>query len=283
MKKENLLVFIPIFPLIFRAFFLDKALNILKVISNTSWGASRTSLLRVYRASILSKIDYGCVTYGSARQSVLKRLDPIHHSALRLCSGAFRTSPVESLYVECCEPSLHHRRRILTPHYYFKILSLPGHPFFKYKESQFIIRLQRARPSVIPSFFTRAAELLRNLNLEDLQVVPNLKHHLTPWKSHGLKFLNPFKTFDKAHTAPEVYQQLFADHRDIYHNFIPIFQMAQKALFPLPLLVLLSILLSHFNFTHLAPFLQRKSPPSSMRCIKFLVVHQITISFIPIR
>ncbi|GBN26250.1 hypothetical protein AVEN_88681-1 [Araneus ventricosus] len=150
---------------------LDKALNILKVISNTSWGASRTSLLRVYRASILSKIDYGCVIYGSARQSVLKGLDPIHHSALRLCSEAFRTSRVESL----------------------------------------------------------AAELLRNLNLEDLQVVPNLEHHLTPWKSHGLKFLNPFKTFDKATTTPEVYQQLFADHRDIYHNFIPIFTDGSKS------------------------------------------------------
>ncbi|GBN27831.1 hypothetical protein AVEN_28129-1 [Araneus ventricosus] len=81
---------------------LDKALNILKVLSNTSWGASRTSLLRVYRAAILSKMDYGCVIYGSARQSVFKILDPIHHSALRLCSRAFRTSPVESLYVECC-------------------------------------------------------------------------------------------------------------------------------------------------------------------------------------
>ncbi|GBN39752.1 hypothetical protein AVEN_61599-1 [Araneus ventricosus] len=112
---------------------LDKTRNILKVNSNTSWGASRTSLLRVYRASILSKIDYGCVIYDSARQSVLKRLDPIHHSALRLCSGTFRTSPVESLYVECCEPSLDHRRRILTLHYYFKILLLPGHPFFNYK------------------------------------------------------------------------------------------------------------------------------------------------------
>ncbi|GBM51380.1 hypothetical protein AVEN_168766-1 [Araneus ventricosus] len=63
---------------------LDKALNILKILSNTSWGASGTSLLRVYRATILSKIDYDCMIYGSARQSVLKRLDPIHHSALRL-------------------------------------------------------------------------------------------------------------------------------------------------------------------------------------------------------
>ncbi|GBN15929.1 putative RNA-directed DNA polymerase from transposon X-element [Araneus ventricosus] len=52
---------------------LDRALNILKVLSNTSWGASRLSLLRVYRAAILSKIDYGCTIYGSARQSVLQK------------------------------------------------------------------------------------------------------------------------------------------------------------------------------------------------------------------
>ncbi|GBL89715.1 hypothetical protein AVEN_121880-1, partial [Araneus ventricosus] len=68
----------------------------MKVLTNTSWGASRTSLLRVYRAAILSIMDYGCMIYGPARQNVLKKLDPIHHSALRLCSGAFRTSPVES-------------------------------------------------------------------------------------------------------------------------------------------------------------------------------------------
>ncbi|GBM65940.1 hypothetical protein AVEN_152157-1 [Araneus ventricosus] len=88
---------------------LDKSLNILKVLSNASSGASKTSLLRVYTEAILSKMDYGCVIYGSARQSVLKILDPIHHSALRLCSGALCTSPVESLYVECREPPLDQR------------------------------------------------------------------------------------------------------------------------------------------------------------------------------
>nr|GBL89707.1 hypothetical protein AVEN_90457-1 [Araneus ventricosus] len=103
----------------------------MKVLTNTSWGASRTSLLRVYRAAILSIMDYGCMIYGPARQNVLKKLDPIHHSALRLCSGAFRTSPVESLYVECCEPSLDYRRTMLTLHFYFKFLSHPEHPFHK--------------------------------------------------------------------------------------------------------------------------------------------------------
>ncbi|GFT17222.1 putative RNA-directed DNA polymerase from transposon X-element [Trichonephila clavipes] len=63
----------------------ERFLNILKVLSNTLWGADRVSLLRVYQALILSRLDYGCVVYGSARTSVLKRLDTIHHSALRIC------------------------------------------------------------------------------------------------------------------------------------------------------------------------------------------------------
>ncbi|XP_055938219.1 uncharacterized protein LOC129968387 [Argiope bruennichi] len=70
------------------------------VLSRTSWGADRTSLLRIYQAVILSRIEYGCMVYGAACPSVLRRLDTIHHSALRICSGAFRTSPVESLYHE---------------------------------------------------------------------------------------------------------------------------------------------------------------------------------------
>ncbi|GFU15227.1 uncharacterized protein TNCV_3937841 [Trichonephila clavipes] len=64
----------------------EKSLNLLKVLSNTSWGADRTSLLRVYQAIVLSRIDYGCVAYGSACNSTLQKLDPVHHMALRICS-----------------------------------------------------------------------------------------------------------------------------------------------------------------------------------------------------
>ncbi|GBN43237.1 hypothetical protein AVEN_81854-1 [Araneus ventricosus] len=37
----------------------ERLLNMLKVLSNTSWGADHTSLLRIYQAMILSRIDYG--------------------------------------------------------------------------------------------------------------------------------------------------------------------------------------------------------------------------------
>ncbi|GFT03523.1 probable RNA-directed DNA polymerase from transposon X-element [Trichonephila clavipes] len=97
----------------------EKSLNLLKVLSNTSWGADRTSLLRVYQAIVLSRIDYGCVVYGSACNSTLKKLDPVHHMALRICSGAFRTSPMQSLYVNCHQLPLDLRRRKLSLAFYF--------------------------------------------------------------------------------------------------------------------------------------------------------------------
>ena len=94
-----------------------KALNLLKVLSHTSWGADRTTLLKLYRSLVRSKLDYGCIIYGSARKSYLQMLDPIHNQGLRLALGAFRTSPVASLYVEADEPSLYSRREKLSLQY----------------------------------------------------------------------------------------------------------------------------------------------------------------------
>ena len=44
--------------------------------------------------------------YGSAHKSYLQMLDHVHNQALRLCLGAFRTSAVESLYVDAHKPCL---------------------------------------------------------------------------------------------------------------------------------------------------------------------------------
>ena len=40
-----------------------KALNLLKVLSHTDWGADRTVLLQLYRSLIRSKLDYGSIVY----------------------------------------------------------------------------------------------------------------------------------------------------------------------------------------------------------------------------
>ena len=56
-----------------------KALNLLHVVAHTSWGADQHTLLHLYRSLVRSKLDYGSVVYGSARESYLRILDPIQN------------------------------------------------------------------------------------------------------------------------------------------------------------------------------------------------------------
>ena len=56
-----------------------KALNLLRVVSSMDWEVDRKVLFRLYRSLVRSKLDSGCVVYGSARQLYLRKLDSIHN------------------------------------------------------------------------------------------------------------------------------------------------------------------------------------------------------------
>ena len=77
------------------------------------WGADRIVLLRLYRVLVRSKLDYGSIVFGSARRSVLKQLDSIHHQGLRIALVTFHISPAQSLYVEAHELNLSPRKKFL--------------------------------------------------------------------------------------------------------------------------------------------------------------------------
>ena len=109
----------------------NKALNLLRVVAHLDWGADKTVLLRLYQALIRSKLDYGCVVYGSASKTQLEKLDVIQNQALRLALGAFRTSPVNSLHVEANETPLCLRRQKLSLQYSLKLRSNSKNPAAK--------------------------------------------------------------------------------------------------------------------------------------------------------
>lgn len=105
-----------------------KKMRILNYLSHTSWGADKETMLLLYRSLIRSKLDYGSFIYGSASTSSLNKLNSIHNTCIRLATGAFKTSPVSSLYVEAQEPPLHLRRQLLLGKYLAKLKSLTHHP-----------------------------------------------------------------------------------------------------------------------------------------------------------
>ncbi|KAM7249245.1 hypothetical protein ACFE04_019854 [Oxalis oulophora] len=104
-----------------------RRMNILKVLNGSSWGSDRKCLLRLYACYIRSIMDYGGIIYATASQTTLYQLNTIQNTALRLATGALRSSPVTSLHVETNIMPLRHHRNLNTLLYYFKIHTIPQH------------------------------------------------------------------------------------------------------------------------------------------------------------
>ena len=98
--------------------------------------------------------------YGSARKSYLQTLDSVHHQGLRLALGAFRTSPITSLYVEADEPSLYLRREKISLQYAVKLAANPSNPAFKVTFSPQFSELYELKPHSIKPFGLRVSSLL---------------------------------------------------------------------------------------------------------------------------
>ncbi|XP_050975638.1 uridine 5'-monophosphate synthase isoform X1 [Labeo rohita] len=106
-----------------------KVINMLRCLSGQEWGASRTSLQSIYWALMRSVLDYGCIAYMSAAESNLRELDVLQAQALRICSGAFKSSPVSSMQVEMGEMPLRIRRIELMMAYWVSLQGQNGkHP-----------------------------------------------------------------------------------------------------------------------------------------------------------
>ena len=158
-----------------------KALNLLKVVAKLDWGADRQVLLRLYRSLIRSKLDYGSIIYGSARKSYLKRLDTVQNQGLRICLGAFKTSPIDSLHVEANETPMHLRRTKLALQYALKIKSTPKNPVYETIFDPNYENLYQNKPNTIPSFGIRIKEDLSKI-CEDTNIIASSKlPETSPW------------------------------------------------------------------------------------------------------
>ncbi|XP_035215831.1 uncharacterized protein LOC118189355 [Stegodyphus dumicola] len=195
-----------------------KALNILKVLTSTSWGAERCSMLRIYRSLILSKLDCDCVIYRSARPSVLLKLDPVHHQALQICCGA---------YVICFEPSLEFRRQQLSIDLHYKVMSQAEHPVRLMTSDQYW-RLYHVRPSCIPPFDLRIHSVIEEFNLNDLHPKSFDLFGIAPWQAVNIHLLKIFGELKKSSTNDIQYQQIFLGHRSSYSNYKAIFTDGSK-------------------------------------------------------
>lgn len=93
----------------------------MRCLAGCCWGADRNLMLMIYKAMIRAIFDYGCLAYGSAAKSILAKLDVVQARALKLCIGAFRTTPIPALLVEAGEAPLRLQCAKLALNYWIKL------------------------------------------------------------------------------------------------------------------------------------------------------------------
>ena len=190
-----------------------RALNILKIIVKNNTKTETKLLLNIYRALVRSKLDYGCQIYGTASPSAVKMLDTVHHQALRLCTGAFRTSPVESIYVEAGEPSLKDRRMSLQLQYYVRTKQIPVDRTIVKLDDEACDHLYQAVKNKPKSLGYKVRQDLQELQIDIPAISIYTESEIGPWEQPEIMVCMSLALFSKEATSPEEFIQSFRAHR----------------------------------------------------------------------
>ena len=191
-------------------------------------GGDRSVLLNLYRSVVKIKLDYGSIVYGSARKSYLKCLDTIHHQGLRLALGAFRTSPVESLYAESNEPFLYTRREKLSLQYTTKLAANPKNPAYNCVFNPKYERFYTNTPSVIKPLGLRIQPLLEQANISIKNVQPFSLPSKEPWTQNPPKVILDLHKNKKSKVDSHIFKSEFLEIKSAYNHYMSIYTDSSK-------------------------------------------------------
>ena len=203
------------------------AMNVIKVLSYSNWGSDTKTLLSIFRSLVRSKLDYGCFIYCKAKKQSLECLNILHRQGLRLCLGAFKSSPIESLYVEADEPPLEIRWKYLAMRYALKIGANKNNPTFDSifkRPYRHLFENSTALPlgESIHRYF-------REAGISKSKIEPSRIPDFPLYQSEENDVSFKLAQYDKKSTLPEFFRFKFlTEILPEYQNYLPIYTDGSK-------------------------------------------------------
>ena len=188
-----------------------QAMNILRVLSHTSWGADRKHLLILYKALVASKLAYGCEVYSSATKSRLCILDSVHNAGIRIASGAFKSSPIPSLLVDAGEMPLDSCRQVSLVRYWHRIQRIPKSPTCQAVFKNKYFNFYESHPRFPKPFGFRVFKILEEYFIPKVKLWPVKYSVVPPWKLPSVEYCKCF-IGRKQEVSPEVLRISFLEH-----------------------------------------------------------------------
>ena len=149
----------------------SRRLNIMKCISGREWGADRRTLLQLYTSLIRPILEYNAFLFDHISDTNQTALEAIQNEALRIATGALRTTPVCNLTAETNIPPLCHRRKYLLLRFFIRSQTRRNEPTYScltnLPHNNILSMQQRKYPSI-------ATQIQKALNLFNHGQIPTL-------------------------------------------------------------------------------------------------------------
>ncbi|KAG5870009.1 hypothetical protein JTB14_001438 [Gonioctena quinquepunctata] len=181
--------------------------------------------MSLYRSLIQSRLDYRAIVYNSCRPSRLKQLNSVQLPALRLTTGAFRTSPAAAVLCDTSILPLDLRRDLQTISYASQIISRPTHMNHAnfMADNDFSNRPTVSRPGRI-----RYLEACIKYSINENTIMGEHVPPTSPWQL-SIPQINPSLTsWKKDETPASSYRVSFKSELESYQNSLIIYTDGSK-------------------------------------------------------
>lgn len=205
-----------------------KSMQVIRTLSHLTWGAENETLKNVIEAILISKIEYGCEVYGSARKTRLLPLERLENLAARLSCGGFRTSPIYSIHKinGTFPPKLRRNKKILE--YYLKIKTNINHLLYEsFNDESRLVEYESSQTRT-KHLKIRANEFLQRIRF-NTNVIHNFNNTEFPWWSFiKIKLDLRLTNLKKNATPPDVFLKNYFEWVDYYKSWFKIFTDGSK-------------------------------------------------------
>lgn len=184
----------------------SKPLALMNHLSHLSWGTDRKTLTTIYNTLVQSKLDYGSAIYSStASKKYIQKLNVVRNKGLRIITGAFRSTPIDSLHVET---------NMIPPSY--------GRPLSAYK---WYLQFQQREEFFVPSLFDLEKDNLTDFQKDIKRIkedvgnleITKLSFKTPPWKVPEAQICSTFNS-KKKDSNIDVLRTDFKQHLEVSHD-----------------------------------------------------------------
>ena len=207
-----------------------KRLDLLKLLAHTKWGSDRDIIIRLYIMLIKPKLEYGLEAFFPAKEYLTKSLDTIQNSALRIATGAFRSSPVLSLYALTGMKPPSYYKNVKLLNYYLRLLVNKSHPLHERaielentpqnQENQTMTRSN--------SFFNKIQAIKNEFNIDFNNIYTENPPDRPPWRLSNLSICKELKRVKKRDFTSEQMKMIYMDHQQSHSELQQVFTDGSK-------------------------------------------------------